>query len=84
MWVKSHCVISGGKNYYYVVYASGMEEMQLFPSGKLNYYCIIIICGIEKMSLYEHRRHPCQINQREMSLPAGQVTLWVSRIVCFA
>jgi len=64
--------------------ASDVEEMQLFHSGKLNYYCIIIICDIEKIPLYEYRRHSCQINQREMYLPVGQVTVWVSRIVLFA
>ena len=64
--------------------ASDVEEMQLFHSGKLNYYCIIIICDTEKMPLYERRRHPCQITQREMSLPVGQVTVWVPRIVLFA
>jgi len=76
-------VISWGKNFCYMENASDVEEMQLFLPGKLNYYCIIIICDAEKVPLYEYRRHPCQINHREMSLPFGEVTVWVLKIVLF-
>ena len=84
MWVKSHYVISWGKIIAIWKMHLMWKKCNFFHSGKLNYYCIIIICDIEKIPLYEYRRHSCQINQREMYLPVGQVTVWVSRIVLFA